>query len=169
MNYFNQKIKKNEIGSSAMPHKVNPIDFENAEGNLGVANAILSHLSKKLPISRLQRDLSDSTVMRNIGVPIAHSIIAYKAIKKGLNKLIVNTEQISNDLNSNWVIVAEAIQTILRREGVEKPYEQLKRLTRKNEIIQQKEIKDFIESLNVSNKVKEELKKITPSNYTGKS
>ena len=169
MNYFNQKIKKNEIGSSAMPHKVNPIDFENAEGNLGVANAMLSHLSEKLPISRLQRDLSDSTVMRNIGVPIAHSIIAYKAIMKGLNKLIVNKEQISNDLNSNWVIVAEAIQTILRREGVEKPYEQLKRLTRKNQIIQQKEIQDFIESLDVSNKVKAELKKITPSNYTGKS
>ena len=169
MNYFNQKINKNEVGSSAMPHKVNPIDFENAEGNLGIANAILSHLSEKLPISRLQRDLSDSTVMRNIGVPFSHSLIAYKAIIKGLNKLIVNKDKIKEDLLNNWGIVAEAIQTILRREGVDKPYEKLKKLTRKNKHIEQKEIHEFINSLKISNKVKEELRKITPSNYTGKS
>ena len=168
MNYFNQKIKKNEVGSSAMPHKVNPIDFENAEGNLGIANALLSHLAEKLPISRLQRDLSDSTVMRNIGVPIAHSLIAYKAISKGLNKLIVNQDKIDNDLNHNWGILAEAIQTILRREGVEKPYEKLKKLTRKNKQITKVTIKDFINSLDVTTKVKKELHKITPHNYTGK-
>ena len=169
MNYFNQKIKKNEVGSSAMPHKINPIDFENAEGNLGLANAMLSHLAEKLPVSRLQRDLSDSTVMRNIGVPFAHSIISYKAIIRGLNKLIVNTITINNDLNSNWGIVAEAIQTILRREGIEKPYELLKKLTRKNKNIQKQDIKYFIDSLKVSESVKKELNKINPENYTGKS
>ena len=169
MNYFNQKIKKNEVGSSAMPHKVNPIDFENAEGNLGVANALFSHLSEKLPISRLQRDLSDSTVMRNIGVPIAHSIIAYKAIVKGLNKLTVNKEKIESELNDNWVIISEAIQTILRREGVKNPYEKLKELTRQNKKIKEKDIKKFIDSLQVSIKIKEELKKINPTNYTGQS
>jgi len=168
MNYFNQKIKKNEVGSSAMPHKINPIDFENAEGNLGVANALLTHLSAKLPISRLQRDLSDSTVMRNIGVPIAHSMISYKAILKGLNKLIVNQDIIDNDLDDNWGVLAEAIQTILRREGVEKPYEKLKALTRKNKQITEQAIKDFINSLDVNSKVKNELHKITPQNYTGK-
>ncbi len=169
MNYFNQQVRKNEVGSSAMPHKINPIDFENAEGNLGVANALFSHLSEKLPISRLQRDLSDSTVIRNIGVPFAHSLIAYKAIVKGLNKLTVNKEEIQEDLNSNWGIVAEAIQTILRREGVEKPYEKLKKLTRKSKNIQQKEINQFIDTLQISDSVKNELRKITPSNYTGKS
>ena len=169
MNYFNQKLKKNEVGSSAMPHKINPIDFENAEGNLGLANALLSHLSEKLPISRLQRDLSDSTVMRNIGVPFSHSLIAYKAIIKGLNKLIVNEDKIKEDLFNNWGIVAEAIQTILRREGVDKPYEKLKKLTRKNKHIEQKEIYEFIDALKISDKVKQELRKITPSNYTGKS
>ena len=169
MNYFNQKIKKNEVGSSAMPHKVNPIDFENAEGNLGIGNALLSHLSEKLPISRLQRDLSDSTVMRNLGVPIAHSIIAYKAILKGLNKLTVNQNVITLELNNNWVIISEAIQTILRREGVEKPYEKLKELTRHNKIINKEDIANFIESLDISNKVKLELKQISPENYTGKS
>ena len=169
MNYFNQKINKNEVGSSAMPHKINPIDFENAEGNLGIANTLLYHLSTKLPISRLQRDLSDSTVMRNIGVPVGHSIIAYKAIHKGLNKLIVNPEKIEEDLNDNWSIVAEAIQTILRREGVKNPYEKLKKLTRQNKKIQKREINIFIDSLNITERVKEELKKISPSNYTGKS
>ena len=169
MNYFNQKIKKHEVGSSAMPHKVNPIDFENAEGNLGVANALLSHLSEKLPISRLQRDLSDSTVMRNLGVPIAHTIISYKAILKGLNKLIVNEEQISEELNYNWAIISEAIQTILRREGIKNPYEQLKKLTRQNITITENDIHKFIESLKISDKIKQELRKITPTNYTGKS
>ena len=169
MNYFNQKIKENEVGSSAMPHKVNPIDFENAEGNLGVANALLSHLSEKLPISRLQRDLSDSTVMRNLGVPIAHTIISYKAILKGLNKLIVNEEKISEELNYNWAIISEAIQTILRREGIKNPYEQLKKLTRQNINITENDIHKFIESLKISDKIKQELRKITPTNYTGKS
>ena len=169
MNYFNQKINKNEVGSSAMPHKVNPIDFENAEGNLGLANAILSHLSNKLPISRLQRDLSDSTVIRNIGVPFGHTIIAFKAIIKGLDKLIVNHDKIDQELNENWGIVSEAIQTILRREGVEKPYEKLKQLTRHNHHIQEKEIKEFIDSLKVNSSIKKELNKIKPNNYTGKS
>ena len=169
MNYFNQKINKNEVGSSAMPHKVNPIDFENAEGNLGVANALLSHLSEKLPISRLQRDLSDSTVMRNLGVPIAHSVISYKAIMKGLNKLIVNHEKIEEELSDNWVIISEAIQTILRREGVKNPYEKLKALTRQNKKIKKKDISNFIDSLELSEKIKKELKKINPTNYTGKS
>ena len=169
MNYFNQKIKKNEVGSSAMPHKVNPIDFENAEGNLGIANALLSHLSEKLPISRLQRDLSDSTVMRNLGVPIAHSIISYKAIIKGLNKLTVNTEKINNDLNDNWAIIAEAIQTILRKEGVKNPYELLKKLTRNNNKIQKKDIEQFINSMDIPKRIKTDLLKISPENYTGKS
>ena len=169
MNYFNQKIKKHEVGSSAMPHKVNPIDFENAEGNLGIANALLSHLSEKLPISRLQRDLSDSTVMRNVGVPIAHSMISYKAILKGLDKLTVNQNVIVAELNNNWIIISEAIQTILRREGVEKPYEKLKELTRHNTIINKEDILHFIESLDISKEVKLELKKISPENYTGKS
>jgi len=169
MNYFNQKISKNEVGSSAMPHKVNPIDFENAEGNLGVANALFTHLSEKLPISRLQRDLSDSTVMRNLGVPIAHSIISYKAIIKGLNKLIVNHAKINEELNENWAIISEAIQTILRREGIKNPYEKLKELTRQNEKIREEDIVNFIDSLELSEKIKKELKKINPTNYTGKS
>ncbi|MAZ55877.1 MAG: adenylosuccinate lyase [Flavobacteriales bacterium] len=169
MNYFNQKISKNEVGSSAMPHKVNPIDFENAEGNLGVANALFTHLSEKLPISRLQRDLSDSTVMRNLGVPIAHSIISYKAIIKGLNKLIVNHAKINEELNENWAIISEAIQTILRREGIKNPYEKLKELTRQNEKIREEDIVNFIDSLELSEKIKKELKQINPTNYTGKS
>jgi adenylosuccinate lyase len=167
MDYFKQKLKEGEIGSSAMPHKVNPIDFENAEGNLGMANAILEHLSAKLPISRLQRDLTDSTVLRNIGVPLAHSLIAYTSINKGLNKLILNEQALVNDLENNWAVVAEAIQTILRREGYPKPYEALKDLTRTNSQITQKSISDFIDNLNVSNDVKRELKNITPQNYTG--
>lgn len=166
--YFKQKIKKGEIGSSAMPHKVNPIDFENAEGNLGIANAIFEHLAAKLPISRLQRDLTDSTVLRNIGVPIAHSIIAFKSITKGLNKLLLNQERISADLENNWVVVAEAIQTILRREAYPNAYETLKDLTRVNKKIGQKEIFDFIDSLNISNEIKQEMKIITPFNYLGK-
>ncbi len=167
MNYFKQKIKKGEVGSSAMPHKVNPIDFENAEGNLGMANAIFEHLSAKLPISRLQRDLTDSTVLRNIGVPFAHSLISFKSILKGFGKLIVNKEAIDKDLEDNWAVVAEAIQTILRREGYPKPYEALKELTRTNTKLGKKEISHFIDSLKVDKKVKEELKKITPFNYTG--
>ncbi|PLX18456.1 MAG: adenylosuccinate lyase [Salinivirgaceae bacterium] len=167
MDYFKQKIKKGEVGSSAMPHKVNPIDFENAEGNLGIANAIFEHLSAKLPISRLQRDLTDSTVIRNIGVPLGHTIIALQSLLKGVDKLILNEEKLSEDLENNWAVVAEAIQTILRREGVEKPYEKLKDLTRKNEKITQKSIHNFIDTLDVSQKVKEELKVITPFNYTG--
>ncbi|MEJ6794754.1 MAG: adenylosuccinate lyase [Flavobacteriales bacterium] len=167
MNYFKQKIKAGEVGSSAMPHKVNPIDFENAEGNLGIANAIFEHLSAKLPISRLQRDLTDSTVLRNVGVPMAHTIIAFKSILKGLDKLILNEEAIAKDLEENWAVVAEAIQTILRREGYPKPYEALKGLTRTNEAINQQSIAAFIDSLNISNELKNELKEITPSNYTG--
>ena len=167
--YFKQKIIKDEVGSSAMPHKVNPIDFENAEGNLGVANALFTHLSEKLPISRLQRDLSDSTVMRNLGVPIAHSIISYKAIIKGLNKLIVNHAKINEELNENWAIISEAIQTILRREGIKNPYEKLKELTRQNEKIREEDIVNFIDSLELSEKIKKELKQINPTNYTGKS
>ena len=169
MSYFNQKTKKNEVGSSAMPHKINPIDFENAEGNLGLANSILTHLSEKLPISRLQRDLSDSTVMRNIGVPFAHSIISYKAIIKGLEKLTINDNKIHADLNNDWGILAEAIQTILRREGVKKPYELLKKVTRNNKTINEVAITQFINDLKVSNRVKKELKKLTPFNYTGQS
>ena len=167
MDYFKQKIKAGEVGSSAMPHKVNPIDFENGEGNLGIANAIFEHLSAKLPISRLQRDLTDSTILRNVGVPLAHTIIAFKSILKGLNKLILNEEAIANDLEKNWAVVAEAIQTILRREGYPKPYEALKGLTRTNEAINQKSIATFIDSLEINSELKEELKKISPSNYTG--
>ncbi|SKB34640.1 adenylosuccinate lyase [Salegentibacter holothuriorum] len=167
MDYFKQKIKEGEIGSSAMPHKVNPIDFENSEGNLGIANAIFEHLSAKLPISRLQRDLTDSTVLRNIGVPMGHTSIAFKSTLKGLDKLLLNEEKLNADLEANWAVVAEAIQTILRREGFKNPYETLKGLTRTNEKINKKSIADFIETLEVSETVKEELKKITPQNYTG--
>ena len=167
MDYFKQKIKDGEIGSSAMPHKVNPIDFENSEGNLGIANANFEHLSSKLPISRLQRDLTDSTVLRNIGVPFAHTLIAFKSTIKGLNKLIVNKEKISVDLNNNWAIIAEAIQTILRREGYPQPYEALKSLTRVNSNISKEEIHNFINKLDVNNNIKKELLKITPENYTG--
>jgi len=167
LDYFRQKIKKGEIGSSAMPHKVNPIDFENAEGNLGYANSIFSHLSEKLPVSRLQRDLTDSTVLRNIGVPIAHSMIAINSLQKGLSKLILNENKIHEDLNSNWAVVSEAIQTILRREGYDKPYEALLNLTRTNEKVTQEAMSRFIDSLDVSEKVKAELKEINPFNYTG--
>jgi len=167
MNYFKQQIKKGEIGSSAMPHKVNPIDFENSEGNLGVANALFEHLSAKLPISRLQRDLTDSTVLRNVGVPIAHTILSVKSTLKGLNKLLLNPEMINRDLEENWVVVAEAIQTILRREAYPNPYEALKDLTRVNRKIDQKVFLEFIESLKISDELKEELKRITPQNYTG--
>ena len=167
MDYFKQRIKEGEVGSSAMPHKVNPIDFENAEGNLGIANAILQHLSAKLPISRLQRDLTDSTVTRNIGVPMAHALIAIKSTTKGLNKLLLNRDKISNDLDNNWAVVAEAIQTILRREGYPEPYEALKALTRKNEQITEKSITEFVNQLEVSNDVKLELNSINPHNYTG--
>ena len=167
MDYFKQKIKKGEVGSSAMPHKVNPIDFENAEGNLGLANSIYEYLSAKLPISRLQRDLTDSTVLRNVGVPLAHSIISLKSIKKGLDKLILNEDTIKKDLNCNWAIIAEAIQTILRREGYPEPYEALKKLTRKNQEVNQKNITIFIDSLNINEKIKKEIKNITPENYTG--
>jgi adenylosuccinate lyase len=167
MDYFKQKIKDGEIGSSAMPHKVNPIDFENAEGNLGMANAVLLHMASKLPVSRLQRDLTDSTVLRNIGVPLAHSLVAYKSILKGLGKLILNKEKIDSDLDDNWNVVSEAIQTILRREGYPKPYEALLKLTRINEKITQKGIAAFIDSLDVNENLKKELKSITPSNYTG--
>ncbi len=167
MNYFKQKIKEGEIGSSAMPHKVNPIDFENSEGNLGLANALLEHLSAKLPISRLQRDLTDSTVLRNVGVPLAHSLIAYKSLLKGLDKLILNKEALENDLENNWAVVAEALQTVLRREGYPKPYEALKELTRTNTHITKSSIAAFIETLKVSDAVKNELKQISPSNYTG--
>jgi adenylosuccinate lyase len=167
MDYFRQKIKKGEIGSSAMPHKVNPIDFENAEGNLGYANAIFEHLSGKLPISRLQRDLSDSTVARNIGVPVGHSVIAFHSLLKGLDKLIVNSEKIHSDLDTNWAVVAEAIQTILRRENYPKPYEALLNLTRTNEKITFESIRDFIDNLELGETIKEELREITPFNYTG--
>ena len=167
MDYFKQKINKKEVGSSAMPHKVNPIDFENSEGNLGLANALFEHLSSKLPVSRLQRDLTDSTVLRNVGVPFSHSSIAIKSTIKGINKLIVNRDKIENDLNNNWAVVAEAIQTILRREGYPNPYETLKELTRKNTAINQETIRLFIDTLNVNTVVKEELKKISPKNYTG--
>jgi adenylosuccinate lyase len=167
MNYFKQKIKAGEIGSSAMPHKVNPIDFENAEGNLGIANALFEHFSAKLPISRLQRDLTDSTVLRNLGVPIAHSLIALKSLQKGIAKLELNQSAIDADLEENWAVVAEAIQTVLRRDGFPKPYEALKDLTRKNEKITERAIKEFIESLSVSEKTKYELKQITPFTYVG--
>ena len=167
MEYFKQKIKDGEIGSSAMPHKVNPIDFENAEGNLGIANAILEHLSAKLPVSRLQRDLTDSTVLRNVGVPIGHILIALQSTSKGLSKLLLNREALDRDLDNTWAVVAEAIQTILRREGYPKPYEALKALTRTNESITQKSIANFIETLDVSEDIKNELRQITPHTYTG--
>ena len=167
MDYFKQKIKKGEVGSSAMPHKVNPIDFENSEGNLGIANAIFEHLSAKLPISRLQRDLTDSTVLRNVGVPFGHTIIGFTSTLKGLNKLLLNKEKFEQDLENNWAVVAEAIQTILRREAYPNPYEALKGLTRTNEKINQKSIANFIDTLEVSDYIKTELKAITPSNYTG--
>lgn len=167
MNYFKQKIKEGEVGSSAMPHKVNPIDFENAEGNLGIANAMFEHLSSKLPISRLQRDLTDSTVLRNVGVPIAHAVIAFKSLIKGMNKLELNLEAIQADLEDNWAVTAEAIQTILRREGYPNPYEALKALTRKNEKITSHTISEFIETLDVEEGVKAELRSISPFNYTG--
>lgn len=168
MNYFKQKINKNEVGSSAMPHKVNPIDFENAEGNLGIANALFEHLSAKLPISRLQRDLTDSTVLRNVGVPIAHTMISLHSLIKGWKKLQVSEEAIRADLEDNWAVVAEAIQTVLRRENYPQPYEKLKELTRKNEKITEASIHDFIQSLDVSEEIKKELQVITPFNYTGK-
>jgi adenylosuccinate lyase len=167
MDYFKQKINKNEVGSSAMPHKVNPIDFENSEGNLGIANALFEHLSSKLPISRLQRDLTDSTVLRNVGVPFSHTLIAINSTIKGIEKLIVNKLKIENDLNENWAVIAEAIQTVLRREGYPNPYEALKQLTRKNTEINKETIHSFIDSLNIEDKVKDELKLITPTNYTG--
>lgn len=167
MNYFKQKIKKGEVGSSAMPHKVNPIDFENAEGNLGIASAIFEHLSIKLPVSRLQRDLTDSTVLRNVGVPVAHTIIAFKSLLKGLDKVVVNEDAINQDLENNWAVVAEAIQTILRREGYPKPYEALKDLTRTGEKITKESIHQFIDNLKLNDKVKDELRQITPFNYTG--
>ena len=167
MEYFKQKIKEGEVGSSAMPHKVNPIDFENSEGNLGIANAILDHLSMKLPISRLQRDLTDSTVLRNIGVPMAHTLIAFQSTLKGLSKLLLNESAIYRDLDNMWSVVAEGIQTILRREGYPKPYETLKALTRTNGIINEESIQAFIETLDVSEDVKDELRKISPHTYTG--
>ena len=167
MEYFKQKIKAGEVGSSAMPHKVNPIDFENSEGNLGIANAIFEHLAAKLPISRLQRDLTDSTVLRNVGVPFGHTLIAFEATLKGLNKLLLNEAQFAQDLEKNWAVVAEAIQTILRREAYPNPYEALKDLTRTNNVINQQSIHAFIDSLQVNDEVKNELKQITPSNYLG--
>jgi adenylosuccinate lyase len=167
MEYFKQRINADEIGSSAMPHKVNPIDFENAEGNLGIANALLEHLSAKLPVSRLQRDLTDSTVLRNIGVPFAHILISLQNLQKGLGKLFVNKNVISDDLENTWAVVAEGIQTILRREGYPKPYEALKILTRTNEQITKEAIRAFIQTLDTSEKIKEELNAITPHNYTG--
>ncbi len=167
MDYFRQKIKKGEIGSSAMPHKINPIDFENGEGNFGYANAIFEHLSMKLPVSRLQRDLTDSTVLRNIGVPVGHTIIALNSLLKGLNKIVVNLEKINYDLDNNWAVVSEAIQTILRREGFHKPYEALLGLTRTNNKITKESLVDFIEKLDIADSVKSELKAITPFNFTG--
>lgn len=169
MDYFKQATIQGEIGSSAMPHKVNPIDFENAEGNLGVANALFHHLAEKLPVSRLQRDLTDSTVLRNTGVPFAHTLIAIKSLKKGLSKLRVQEDKISSDLSKNWMVVAEAIQTILRREGFPKPYEVLKELTRGVNNVTENEIHQFINTLKVDEEVKMELLKITPFNYIGKA
>jgi len=167
MDYFKQKLKEGEIGSSAMPHKVNPIDFENSEGNIGMANAIFEHLSAKLPVSRLQRDLTDSTVLRNVGVPVAHTLIAFKSTLKGLSKLLLNETKLNQDLENNWAVVAEAIQTILRREGFDKPYEMLKGLTRTNSVINKSSIQEFIDTLNISAELKAELKQITPQNFTG--
>jgi adenylosuccinate lyase len=167
MDYFKQKLKKNEVGSSTMPHKINPIDFENAEGNLGIANAMFQHLASKLPVSRLQRDLTDSTVLRNIGVPFAHTLVAFKSIDKGLQSLIVNDSKIYADLENNWAVVSEAIQTILRREHYPEPYEALKQLTRGNNLLDKKTIHQFIDGLSIDNEIKKELKKISPHNYTG--
>lgn len=167
MEYFKQKIKAGEVGSSAMPHKVNPIDFENSEGNIGIANAVFGHLASKLPVSRLQRDLTDSTVLRNIGVPLAHTLIAVASTMKGLGKLLLNRAAIDADLDNTWSVVAEAIQTVLRREGYPKPYETLKALTRKNEAVTAESIAEFIDTLNVSAEVKAELKTISPHSYTG--
>jgi adenylosuccinate lyase len=167
MEYFKQKIKAGEVGSSAMPHKVNPIDFENSEGNLGISNALLQFLAQKLPVSRLQRDLTDSTVLRNVGVPIGHSMIAVQSTLKGLRKLILNREKLAEDLENTWAVVAEAIQTILRREGYPHPYEALKALTRTNMKMTEETIHEFIKTLDVSDSVKAELIQITPSNYTG--
>ncbi len=167
MEYFKQKVKEGEVGSSAMPHKVNPIDFENAEGNLGIANALYEHLSAKLPVSRLQRDLTDSTVLRNVGVPLSHSFLALNSIEKGLSKLLLNAQKMQDDLDNNWAVVAEAIQTILRRENYPQPYEALKKLTRGKAGISKDDIHEFIESLDVSAKIKKELKAVTPHNYTG--
>jgi adenylosuccinate lyase len=167
MDYFKQKLRKNEVGSSAMPHKINPIDFENAEGNMGIANAVFEHLSSKLPISRLQRDLTDSTVLRNIGVPFAHTLVAFKSIEKGLNSLIINDSKIYADLDNNWAVVSEAIQTVLRKENYPNPYEALKQLTRGNNHINKKSIHQFIDELKISDELKKELKKISPHNYTG--
>ena len=167
IDYFKQKLKDGEVGSSAMPHKVNPIDFENSEGNLGIANGIFEHLAAKLPISRLQRDLTDSTVLRNVGVPVGHSIIGLASTLKGLGKLLLNENKLKEDLEKNWAVVAEAIQTILRREGYPKPYEALKALTRTNDTITEKSIAEFIETLDVSEDIKKELKQISPYNYTG--
>lgn len=169
MNYFKQSIKAGEVGSSAMPHKVNPIDFENAEGNLGISSAILNHLSGKLPISRLQRDLTDSTVLRNVGLPFGYTLIAFASLKKGIGKLLLNEAAIKIDLEENWSVVAEAIQTILRREGYDKPYEALRDLTRTNEVINMKSMHAFIETLNLPETVKSELREITPFNYLGVS
>jgi len=167
MEYFKQKIKQGETGSSAMPHKVNPIDFENAEGNLGIANALLEHLSAKLPVSRLQRDLTDSTVLRNVGIPFAHSLISFQSLQKGLSKLLLNKQAILDDLENAWAVVAEGIQTILRREGYPNPYEALKTLTRTNTTVTEKSIKDFIDTLEINNEIKEQLKTFTPQSYTG--
>lgn len=167
MDYFKQKVKEGEVGSSAMPHKVNPIDFENAEGNLGIANALLEHLAAKLPISRLQRDLTDSTVLRNIGVPFAHTILAFRSIEKGLSKLVLNQDKINDDLENNWAVVAEAIQTVLRRENFPEPYEALKQLTRGNAGINRDSMHKFIDGLKISATLKKELKRITPHSYTG--
>ena len=167
MEYFKQKLKEGEVGSSAMPHKVNPIDFENSEGNIGIANALFEHLSAKLPLSRLQRDLTDSTVLRAIGMPLAHTFIAFKSTLKGLEKLLLNTEAFEADLEKNWAVVAEAIQTVLRREGYPKPYEALKGLTRKNEAVTKHTVHEFVDTLEISEALKEELKIITPQNYTG--
>jgi len=167
MEYFKQKIKAGEVGSSAMPHKVNPIDFENSEGNLGMANAVLAFLSQKLPVSRLQRDLTDSTVLRNVGVPVAHSVIAIQSTLKGLRKLILNEQRLHEDLENNWAVVAEAIQTVLRREGYPHPYEALKALTRTNTHMTPENIQEFIRTLDVDARVKQELAAITPWNYTG--
>ena len=167
IDYFKQKLKDGEIGSSAMPHKVNPIDFENSEGNIGIANALFEHLSSKLPVSRLQRDLTDSTVLRNIVVPLGHTAIALESCINGLNKLVINEAKITEDLENNWAVVAEAIQTVLRREGFEKPYEALKELTRKNEKISKESVHDFIDALQLEEKIKNELKLISPHNYLG--